>query len=187
MTIFDAIRITDMLKPNRFTKEQKIGWLNDIDQQIYYDIVATHENPMRIQKPFYDINSDPDTHLIAPAPYDEVYTMYLQCQIDLGNMEITKYNNDRTRYNNALLSLRDYWNRTFMPCDRVKCFMYDDRRRHHRRPYDGRPLHSRENALNMPVHMNGPMTLPHTHRPDPLTCEPHMPGIHNIPDDEQRR
>ena len=180
MTIAEVLRKTDMIKPNRFTKEQKIGWLDEIERQIWYDIVCTHDNPMRIGKPAYDINTDPDTVLIAPAPYDELYCLYLQCQIDLGNMEIAKYNNNRTLFNNALMSFRDYWNRTFMPCRNVNSFIFDDRRRYRHMPYNGHPIYGEGDPLatghhHMPHHHHGPHHDPHHRGPHPIgVCPDHM-------------
>lgn len=123
MTIGEVLRKVDMIKPNRFTKEQKIDWINEIERQLWFDVVSTHENPKGIRLREYDVNSDPDIVLIAPPPYDEVYQLYVQCQIDLGNMEIAKYNNDRVLFNNALMTFRDYWNRRFMPIQRVEGFV----------------------------------------------------------------
>lgn len=156
MTIVEVLRKVDMLKPNRFTKEQKIGWLDEIERQLWFDVVSTHENPMGIMQRKYDVNSDPDIVLIAPPPYDEVYTLYLQCQIDLGNMEIAKYNNDKTLFNNALMSFRDYWNRTFMPCERAHCFAFDERRRLPMHGYCGQPLFSSADPMDMEYNVHLP-------------------------------
>lgn len=153
MTIAEAITAVDRLKPNQYSTEQKVYWLWQLEEQIFQEIVNTHENPMMIKRPVINQDTDPDMKLIAPSPYDEVYQLYIMCQIDLGNMEIGKYNNDRTLYNNALMTLRDYWNRTFMPCEKAPCFIFDDRRRRPPEPYDGHPIYSKGNPLDIePVH-----------------------------------
>ena len=70
---------------------------------------------------------DTDTKLIAPHPYDEVYVLYLQSQIDLGNMEIAKYNNAKALFNQAYITYTDHYNRTHMP-KQVSGFIFTQRR-----------------------------------------------------------
>lgn len=122
MTINEVIRRVDAFKPNRFTLAQKLEWLGNIEGHIYNELVLTHENPEGISAVQISSEMDLDTKLIAPFPHDEVYPLYLQSQIDLGNMEISKYNNSKTLFNNAYMTLRDYWNRTHMPVCSVKAF-----------------------------------------------------------------
>lgn len=122
MTIQEAIARVDAVKPNRYKQAQKIAWLGNLEGQIYNELVLTHENPANIQRVEFHENMDTEHALIAPHPYDEVYLLYLQSQIDLNNMEIAKYNNSKTLYNNAYQTLVDYWNRTHMPMGLVTHF-----------------------------------------------------------------
>ena len=122
MTVQEVIARVDAVKPNRFKEGQKILWLGNLEGQIYNELVCTHENPEGIMPPEFSENMDTGHRLTAPHPYDEVYVLYLQSQIDLGNMEIAKYNNSKTLYNNAYQTLVDYWNRTHMPVCRVTHF-----------------------------------------------------------------
>lgn len=115
MTIQEAIARVDAIKPNRYKLEQKIAWLGNLEGQIYNELVLTHDNPDMLARIEFSGNMDTDQRLIAPRPYDEVYTLYLQSQIDLSNMEIAKYNSTKTLYNNAYQTLVDFWNRTHMP------------------------------------------------------------------------
>ena len=122
MTISEAIARVDALKPNRFKQGQKITWLGNLEGQIFNELVMTHENTANIQRVEFSEDMNMEQQLIAPSPYDEVYILYLQSQIDLGNMEIAKYNNSKTLYNNAYQTLVDYWNRTHMPVSAVTHF-----------------------------------------------------------------
>lgn len=141
MTVGEVLHKVDTLKPNRFDRPTKMEWLGQIEGQIFEEIVLTHEHPHCMKRNIINKDTDPDTVLIAPFPYDEVYTLWLQCQIDLGNMEITKYNNDRTLFNNALMTLRDYWNRKYMPLERAHSLSFTghDMHMHHRHkgPFGG--------------------------------------------------
>lgn len=70
----------------------------------------------------YDLETDPGTVLLAPFPYDEIYTWWLASKVDWQNLEIEKYNNDRTLFNNAYDTLSDWYTRTHMPKQRVREF-----------------------------------------------------------------
>ena len=39
-------------------------------------------------------------------------------KIDLQNLEMDKYNNDRALFENAYGEMSDWWNRTYMPVQR---------------------------------------------------------------------
>lgn len=114
MTVIEAIELVDRLKPNKFSEEDKVKWLSDIDGLIVRELVDTHEDSP-LQGEFGGYTSADNTQLIAPYPYDNLYRWYLESQIDLGNMEIAKYNNSRTLFNNAYLTYTDHYNRTHMP------------------------------------------------------------------------
>ena len=122
MTIHEVIARVDAVKPNRYKESQKIAWLGNLEGQIFNELVLTHENPGHIQRIEFSAEMDTDQKLIAPHPYDEVYMLYLQSQIDLNKMEIAKYKNSKTLYNNAYQTLVDYWNRTHMPVGKVTHF-----------------------------------------------------------------
>lgn len=112
----EAIALVDKLKPNKFSAEEKYRWLTDIDGMIVRELIETHEDsPLEGSFAGYSPETDAETELLVPAPYDILYRWYLESQIDLGNMEIGKYNNTKSLFNSAYLTFTDYWNRTHMP------------------------------------------------------------------------
>jgi len=126
MTVKEAIALVDRLKPNKFSEADKLKWLSDIDGLIVRELVDSHEDsPLEDEFEGYGV-SDKNTELIAPYPYDILYRWYLESQIDLGNMEIAKYNNSKTLFNNAYLTYTDYYNRTHMPKRRVQGFRFTE-------------------------------------------------------------
>ena len=129
MTVAEAIALVDGLKPNKFSQEDKVKWLSDIDGLIVRELIDTHEDsPLENEFEGYtDAAADGNKELIAPYPYDILYRWYLESQIDLGNMEIAKYNNSKTLFNNAYLTYTDYYNRTHMPKRRVPGFGFTER------------------------------------------------------------
>ncbi|MBR4538431.1 MAG: hypothetical protein IKO52_06255 [Clostridia bacterium] len=119
MTIDQAIHTVDMLKPNQIERARKIDWLETLDRRIYLDLMCTHGrgNEREVPDRFdgYGQDTDPDTVLLAPPPYDEIYRFYLEMHIDLVNQEYDKYNNSAILYANAWGHLARMWNREHSP------------------------------------------------------------------------
>lgn len=116
MTIMDAIERVDTLKPNQYTEEQKVRWLERLDGQLFLELVCTHEGAAGTL-PRYGTD-DTDRELLVPEPYaDELYNYYLQSMIDRENGETGKYNQSGQLFNAAYLAYAGYYNRTYMPLD----------------------------------------------------------------------
>ena len=121
MTIATLIAKVDRLKPNQITEADKIAWLSDCDTFIFKTIIQTHEPEETTPETFagYTSETDDDTVLLAESPYDELYVYLLYFQIDQVNMELNKYNNDVTMYNNAMAKFAAFYNRTHAPIEAV--------------------------------------------------------------------
>ena len=91
MTIIEAITHVDTVKPNSYGQTEKIKWLSDIDGMIKAEVIDTHEGGEDISFSGYTDETDLNTKLLAPAPYDKLYTHYLEMQIDYANNEYGKY------------------------------------------------------------------------------------------------
>ena len=119
MTIQEALDRVDLMRPNGLNRIFKIAALSELDGLILREVISRHEanadDPDLTDWDGYTEDSAPGTVLIAPFPYDEIYTYWLSCKIDLQNLETEKYNNDRELFNNAYDTLGDYWTRTHMP------------------------------------------------------------------------
>ena len=123
MTIEKALDLADQLKPNMMSRQVKIGFLNEIDQLIWNELVMTHEHTEEEEtKPEYDIDTDEGTELIVPTPYDMLYVYWLMARIDHLNQEIDKYNNDRALFDNAYEQASDMWTLTRMPIQKTREF-----------------------------------------------------------------
>ena len=123
MTIQEAITQTDDLKPNYYSDEQKIRWLSRLDKQIRLEIIDTHEGAPEEAFSGYTAETDTDTVLLVPEPYDEVYIHWLQTQIDLNNAEYEKFNNSNMLFAAAYSSYANAYNRSHMPKEtRVRYF-----------------------------------------------------------------
>ena len=135
MKLIEALNRIDQLKVNQIEDAVKRSWLSDIEEQIVNEVVRTHEMPERLLENervqrdleggerMYDEDTPPDTELVAPPPYDDVYFWWLASKIDLITRDNKQYKNDYQMYNNAYLTFQDYWNRSYMPVQKVKSFV----------------------------------------------------------------
>ena len=115
MTIIEAIERIDSLKPNTYTKEEKIRWLSTIEGMIKRNVIDNHEGAENVVFEGYDEDTPIDTTLIVQEPYDDLYVLWLEAQIDYYNGEFTKYNNVIIRYNDMYQMFCNDFNRTHMP------------------------------------------------------------------------
>ena len=113
MTPNKAIEIIDRLKPNIYTDEDKLRWINELDGMVkrlvfqwdkkYFKELKTQYEKNQITeeeyneildkaKP-YSYPEDMVRELLIPAPFDDSYTLFLEAKIDYYNREYGNYNN----------------------------------------------------------------------------------------------
>ena len=115
MKIIEAINRIDSLKHNTYTQNDKVAWLSRLDSMVKRLIIDTHEGGENITFTGYDDRTDPETELLVPAPFDEMYLRWLEAQIDYHNGEYDKYNNAVLMYQTAYDGYANYYNRNHMP------------------------------------------------------------------------
>ena len=120
MKIQEALDLADQMKPNMMGRPVKIAYLQEIDQLIHEEILLKHEHTQAEEvTPEYDTDTPETTELLVPDPYSMLYVYWLMSKIDLLNMEMDKYNNDRALFENAYDTMSDWWTRTKMPVRRT--------------------------------------------------------------------
>lgn len=87
MTPNKAIEIIDALKPNSYSEEDKLRWINELDGRVQ-SLVFQADNVTQYKYP-----DDMDKELLIPAPFENLYTLYLEAMIDYHNKEYEDYNN----------------------------------------------------------------------------------------------
>ena len=113
MTIAEVIAQVDELEPNQYSEEAKLRWLNELDAQIYREVIETHDDP--ICESFEPYEST-EQELLVPFPWDgELYRWSLITQIRLHNAESMRYNQAVTAFGAAYQSFADWYNRTHRP------------------------------------------------------------------------
>lgn len=112
MTVKDAIDLIDSNKPNLYTEEMKVRWLDILDSQIHNDIIKTHKD--WDGEEYERIGALSDT-LIVPFPYDDLYIDYLKMKIDEENGDVTRYNNSRVMFNSSYDNFERFYNKNHLP------------------------------------------------------------------------
>lgn len=102
MTVNEAIKRADALRPNTFELEAKARAVIKLDAELAEMIGA--------ETPVYAWPQE-DPALLMPAPHEDIYVLYLICQIDLYDQETALYLNDAAVYENALAEARAWWRR----------------------------------------------------------------------------
>lgn len=115
MTIGEAISSLDSTKSNAFGTSEKINWLSELDWRIKREIIDTHEGGDMIPFEGYGQDIDPETVLLADAPWDTLYLRYLEAMVDYHNGETAKYANSHAMFNAAYADFAGYYNRTVAP------------------------------------------------------------------------
>lgn len=85
MKIIEVISQTDSLKPNAYTAGQKILWLSQLEALVHAQV---------LKAPFggFTADTDPETALAMPAPFDMAYLYWLEARIHYANEDIELYN-----------------------------------------------------------------------------------------------
>lgn len=121
MKIIDAINKINELKPNSTPQENKIQWLSELDHLIVSNVINAHDNS-NMEFNGYDTETDLETELLVPTPYDEMYVYWLQAKIDYWNQDMDLYEVSMTMYNNAYEQYGRHYIRTHTPP--AKSFKY---------------------------------------------------------------
>lgn len=108
MTLAKAVENFDSERENSVSLERKIEWISQLD----YKISGDFSEPRGDAKfEGYSVTSNPQIELKAPNGYGEIYSVYMNMQLDYMNGEIARYNNSASRFNRLYKELGDYINR----------------------------------------------------------------------------
>ena len=108
-TINKVIEQVDGVKLNTFDEEMKFNWLANLDGQISRLVMQAKE-PVTYKYP-----DDMDRELLVGAPYEGIYALYLEAQIDLHNREYEHYNNAALAYSSLLDEFKKWYLRENRP------------------------------------------------------------------------
>ena len=89
MTVNDAISKVKDRKPNAYSDESLVDWLNECEAMVQREIMLTVPDEI-IQ---YDYPDDLDKELILPRPYAALYVSSIKMMIEYTQEEYNAYNN----------------------------------------------------------------------------------------------
>ena len=115
MTVAEALGRIDNIFYNTFSASEKIMWLSKLDWMIKRNIFDTHEGGENIAFSGYTPEESGSTALLLPEPFDEMYLLWLQAQMELALKETENYNASILTFNTEYEAFENYWNRTHMP------------------------------------------------------------------------
>ena len=96
MKVKELFEYVDEIMENVFSDTVKLRWLNQIEAELQVDVLLLA--PKGIVQ--YTID-ELDAELLAPPPYDELYTEYLQYRVCLAQQEPERANNLAATFNRA--------------------------------------------------------------------------------------
>lgn len=115
MTIEQVIDNVKRLKQDyAVSDEQIISDINKVEMYIILNVAANRDGGNEIAKAFgnYNLQTDRETKLLVPAPYDGIYEAFCASQIDLQYEDSERYVNDSIVYKDLLSDFTAYWYRT---------------------------------------------------------------------------
>lgn len=124
MKINEAINRLDALKSNTYTQSEKIEWLSRLDSMVKRQILDAYDGSSAVSFSGYTEDTDPQTELLVPAPFDEIYLRWLEAQIHYHNGEYDKYNNAIMMFNTSFEAYADWYNRHNTPVSRGARFLF---------------------------------------------------------------
>ena len=105
MKLKEAIKRADEMRPNAISDELKANWVQAVEggiAELMGAILPEQTFPR-------------DKELLMPAPFDEVYCLYVCAMIDHVQQDSEMYYNDMTLYNALMQDARAYYRRHNTP------------------------------------------------------------------------
>lgn len=98
MKIQAVIDYLNDIKPNAFTNDTLVMWLNECEGHIQTEVLCIDVDDVIT----YSYERDKNKELLVKAPHDKLYGMYLIAMTDFAYGEYSKYANTLQMYNAAL-------------------------------------------------------------------------------------
>lgn len=86
-TMKNVIEYIDGVKPNVYSENDKYQWIARVEGMVALDVYEDEGAPI------YNLPDDADEELLVPAPFDDMYALYVAAMIDFHNKEYNNYNN----------------------------------------------------------------------------------------------
>lgn len=125
ITVDEILKAIDSLKPNSFTREEKLSWLTTFDGRICRELLDHYEKRAEESgdmAPTYD-PEEGSKLLLVPQPYGrELYLCFLENIMDHYNGDTARYNNSVERLAEVYRSFARKYHRTHRPLGQKRKF-----------------------------------------------------------------
>lgn len=108
VTMNRVIEYVDRVKLNTYSDEEKYQWMKTLEEMIAKEV-------MGLEDAKHWIPEDGDKPLLVPAPYDEIYGLYVMAMIDFYNQEYGNYNNMTALFRQRLEQFQAWYIRQNRP------------------------------------------------------------------------
>lgn len=110
MTIQECIDYVDSIEPNAYSDTQKAAWLNECEGKVYTQLFLVQPYEYKT------VTQD----LALPAPYDRMYSRYLQAMIHYADGEYNRYQNSYAMFNEVWAEANRWFGGDFDVTDRLR-------------------------------------------------------------------
>lgn len=103
MTISELINKVNAEKPNGFSEEHLLLFINECEAQVQEFLGVDAVDRVK-----YELKYDKDEELIAPSPYDGLYEAFLKAKMDYINEEHESYENNQVQFSSIFYEYKAY-------------------------------------------------------------------------------
>ena len=107
MTVKEAIDKTDAMLPNVCPYAKKVSWLYELDRRTEEDFLSYFTDNERHVEGTY--GGSPDTELLIPDPFSEVYTYFLSLKTALSEGDMGAYSDYSQLVAASFLSFKNHY------------------------------------------------------------------------------
>lgn len=119
MKICDAMAMLDKFQPNSFDVGDKIAWLEELDKELWQEVVQTHEGGEDVPEPCYSAGEQ-EQALLVDGPYKCIYLHWLQSKLDYALGDFARFNNSYASFEADRAAWKNWYHRNHMPLQNAK-------------------------------------------------------------------
>lgn len=112
MTLGEAIRRADEIRPNPFIPSIKINWISELEGKTALEV---HLLDVSETQKFRYTEADFEKELLIPFPHDSLYVDYLLSRIDFEVGEYNRYMNDKEMFDTNYREYIRWFAATYKP------------------------------------------------------------------------
>lgn len=105
----DILTQADLLAPNQYSQEQKLGWLGELEGRIHLDVHL--DTPEQLQQ----VWASWPGNLTVGWPHSDVYLHWLLAKIHQADGELELYQNRMESFNTSYQNYANWYIRTYDP------------------------------------------------------------------------